>query len=302
MKVEGTPSPWFGGKWEMPWLLDLFPDPEQIHTYVEPYGGMCGLMLRKMPSPVEVYNDVNSALVTFWKAVRLYPDELARAVELTPISYEEWSSAKAALRELKDTDGLDKDQIVEVARQFIVMSRQSMAGAPGRSWQASVTHSRRGMASTCSAWLNLPETVVQCGQRFKSVQIEHRPAVHVIKKYDTPKTLFYLDPPYMPETCKTGVYSASGGAEMSPADHAVMLRAIRDIEGSAVLSGYDSDLYNKWLDRWGWQTKEIEVPCRSAVTTSGSVAERTTRIEKVWYKYNDGMKPEAAKTLFCDNG
>ncbi len=292
--VSSTPAPWFGGKWEMAWILDHFPPADRTHTYVEPYGGMAGLLLQKRPSPVEVYNDVNSLLVNFWRAVRLYPDELARAVELTPVSYEEWYGACKTLKNMTDNPA-DKDETVETARQFIVMARQSMAGAPGRAFQSVIKHSRRSMASNCSAWINMPDIIRECGHRFASVQIEHHEAEFVLRKYDTKETLFYIDPPYYPTTCQTGIYKDAGGAEMSRGAHASLVRCIRGLSGTVVLSGYDNELYNKWLvERDGWAKVKKTVPCRSAVTPSGSVAPRSTREEVLWLKYADGMEPWGA--------
>lgn len=299
MTVAGTPAPWFGGKWEMDWILAHFPPHDTIHTYVEPFGGMAGLLLHKRPSPVEVYNDLSSGLVTFWRAVREFPDELARAVEATPTSYEEWYRAGAVMRDLKEPVDNDPKAIVETARQFVVMARQSMAGAPGRAYQAVITHSRRGMASNASAWLNMPEIIADCGRRFAQVQVEHRPAIFVLRKYDTPRTLFYVDPPYYPETCQVGIYKQGGGCEMSQGEHAALIRCLRQLEGSVILSGYDNPLYEKWLvDRDGWIKHREVVPCRSAVTPSGSVATRDTRDEILWVKYADGMRPDQHRSLF----
>jgi DNA adenine methylase len=43
-------------------------------------------------------------------------------------------------------------------------------------------------------------TLTDATQRLIRVQIENRPAVDVIRLYDSPKTLFYCDPPYLHAT------------------------------------------------------------------------------------------------------
>lgn len=305
--VQNTISSYYGGKWEQyDWIA---PHLHEHHIYNEVYGGMAGVLLRKPPSPVEVYNDVNRDLVNLFAVCRDHPEELARAIELTPVSYHEWKTACRSLdavRRLVDgvlsREGMDDDLTrwatvlrdmevdpahrIEAARRMIVKLRQSLAGAPGRGWQCSVHHSRRGMASSCSAWMNMPQAVREVGQRMSRVQLECRPAIHVLLKYDSPQTLHYVDPPYHPDTCKTGVYSAAGGAEMSVAEHAALLRCVRRLRGTVLLAGYDNDLYEKWLMRRssGWEKVVKEVPCRSAVNTSGSTAQRTTRSEVLWIK------------------
>src|SRR5690606_29210212 len=85
------------------------------HTYVEPFGGAANVLLNKPPSPVEVYNDIDSNVVTIFRVLRDYPDELRRALELTPCSREEF------VRCLGPLDGLDD---VEKARRLIVRYRQ----------------------------------------------------------------------------------------------------------------------------------------------------------------------------------
>lgn len=277
----GTPSSWFGGKWEMRWILEHFPPHAEIHTYTEAFGGMAGLLLRKEPSPVEVYNDINSGLVAFWRAVREYPEALARAVELTPVAYEEWYRSTKTWRSLAEAPHT-AEECVEAARRFIVMTRQSMASAPARSFQAVIKHTRRGMASNCSAWANMPEIIRDCGVRMARVQIEHRSAVHVLNKYDTDRTLHYVDPPYVPSTCQTGIYSAVGGEEMTIDQHRELLTCLLGLRGGVVLSGYDHPLYNELL--LDWQRVRRVVPCRSAVHPSGKVAKRDTRIEVLWIK------------------
>src|SRR5690606_16389589 len=115
------------------------------HTYVEPFGGAANVLLNKPPSPVEVYNDIDSNLVTIFRVLRDHPDELRRALELTPYSREEY------VRCLGPLYGLD---YVEKARRLIVRYRQTFRGigqkaTPGQ-WGYSVTQSARGMASEVS--------------------------------------------------------------------------------------------------------------------------------------------------------
>ena len=60
-----SPLPWIGGKYYM--VKDLLPLIPPHKTYVEPCGGMASLLLAKDPSPVEVYNDIDSGLVNFFR-------------------------------------------------------------------------------------------------------------------------------------------------------------------------------------------------------------------------------------------
>ena len=57
----------------------------------------------------------------------------------------------------------------------------------------------------------------------------------ISQRYDSPNTLFYLDPPYVHETrTAKKVYKF----EMSDRDHRELLETIRQVEGKVLLSGY----------------------------------------------------------------
>ena len=69
----------------------------------------------------------------------------------------------------------------------------------------------------------------------------------MIARYDTPETLFYVDPPY--------VHSARGdssayGFEMSDEEHVELAKVLQDIRGRAVVSGYRTDLYDSLFSDW----------------------------------------------------
>src|SRR5690606_12218956 len=108
---------YYGGKgrsWRR--IIPHFPP---HHTYVEPFGGAANVLLNKPPSAVEVYNDIDSNVVTIFRVLRDYPDELRRALALTPYSREEY------VRCLLRHDGIDD---VEKARLLIVCLRYDLCG------------------------------------------------------------------------------------------------------------------------------------------------------------------------------
>lgn len=90
-----SPIVWFGGKGNMvAKLLPLIP-PHRI--YVEPFGGGASLLFAKKPSPVEVYNDLDSGLVNFFRVLRDPKkfERLHKLVSLTPYSREEYDFCRA---------------------------------------------------------------------------------------------------------------------------------------------------------------------------------------------------------------
>jgi DNA adenine methylase len=64
------PIKYYGGKfYQAAWILDVIRR-YQFRTYIEPFGGSGGILFAKEPSPVEIYNDLYSDLVTFYRVLR----------------------------------------------------------------------------------------------------------------------------------------------------------------------------------------------------------------------------------------
>ena len=232
---------WYGGKYvHLGFILPHLPT--DAEHFCDVYGGSAAVLINRAPAPVETYNDLDSELVNFFAVLRDEPDQLVRQIGLTPFSREEL--VKACARE----PGLPP---MERARRFYVRARQTRTGlaqtsSEGR-WAHCVLTSRAGMAGAVSRWLGAAERLPEIAQRLQRVQIENAPALEVIRRYDTPGTLFYLDPPYVHDS--RGDRTAYGH-EMTDADHRDLAAVLSTIKGRAVLSGYRSALYDELFGRW----------------------------------------------------
>jgi DNA adenine methylase len=103
------------------------------------------------------------------------------------------------------------------------------------------------MAGAVSRWLGAVDGLPEIAQRLLRVQIENAPALEIIERYDNPKTLFYLDPPYVHES--RGDKNAYGH-EMSNWDHIQLGEFLRNVQGRAVISGYRTKLYDELYKDW----------------------------------------------------
>lgn len=222
-----------GGKWTLaPWIIQSFP-PHQI--YAEPFGGAASVLLRKTRSRVEVYNDLDSDVVNFFRVLRdpALADALVRAVQLTPFSREEF-----------DACYVPSPDPVEAARRLIA---RSYFGFGSHSFNAANSNGFRWMPAKPYAkeWANLPHSLQFVSERLFGVTIEHRPAACIIEQQDSPDTLFFLDPPY-PRALRD-----SGGKgyvhEMTDHDHRLLAHQLRRIRGKALICGYPGDLYDREL-------------------------------------------------------
>jgi DNA adenine methylase len=271
-----TPITWFGGKGNMTAkLLKLIPP---HHTYVEVFGGGASLLFAKKPSPVEVYNDLDSGLVNFFRVLR-DPDKFEqfyKKVYFTSYSREEYYYCR-------DTWDTVEDEI-ERAYRWYVAARMSFSGEFGGSWGYVVTASNRNMAAKCSKWLSIIEMLPEIHARVMQVQIENRDFRQIFQSYDTPETLFYCDPPYIIETRRNGGYRY----EMSLDDHRDLVEILLQIKGMAILSGYQHPVYTQ-LEESGWQRLDYKVPCYAVGRTKatgilgkGSAIKNQARTESIW--------------------
>jgi DNA adenine methylase len=232
---------WYGGKFShLEWLLPLLP---AAHHYCEPFAGSAAVLLNREPSPVETYNDIDGEVVAFFKALRDHSEELMRAIALTPFSREEFYNAI--------NDSSNSITLVERARRFYIKARQARTGLAqtatlGR-WANCKDTSRSGMSGVVSRWLGGVEALAEISERLLRVQIENRPAGHIIRLYDRPTTLFYCDPPYLHETRGD---SKAYGFEMDENEHKELATVLRRCQGKVAISGYRCDLMDDLYKDW----------------------------------------------------
>jgi DNA adenine methylase len=249
------------------WLLPLLPP---SHHYCEPFAGSAAVLLNRKPSPVETYNDLDGEVCNFFRVLRDRKEALIKAIGLTPFSRQEFALACQ----------LDPDLTpLERARRFYIRARQVRTGLAqtatiGR-WANCKNTSRAGMSGVISRWLGGVEMLPQIADRLLRVQIENRPACDVIRLYDSGKTLFYCDPPYIHSTRGD---SKAYGYEMADEEHRQLAKVLNSAKGLVAVSNYDCDLMNKLYPPPRWR-KIVGSP-RTNHSTKGK------RIEVLWVNYN----------------
>ncbi len=268
-KHIASPVTWFGGKSRhAARIISHFPPHT---TYVEPFGGSMAVLLAKTPSKIEVYNDVDRNLVNLFRVIRdpALCRKLRRALAWTPHSKGEYDLAKE-----------ETDDPVEAARRFMVLQSQSFGGRGtfGGSWAFSVADTKNHRGGGCiMRWRRACSTIRSVRDRIMSVMIDSNDFRLVLKRYDSPATLFYCDPPYAHETRGKTRYPN----DMTDDDHRDLVEGLLNLRGMAALSGYATDLY-KPLESAGW--RRLEWDCRCYAHDSGEVR----RTECLWLSPNAG--------------
>lgn len=262
------PFGWYGGKFShLDWLLPLLP---ACHHYCEPYAGSAAVLLNREPSPVETYNDLDGEVANFFRVLRDQKDALVEAIGLTPFSREEFALACTLDPTLP---------ALEKARRFFVRARQVRTGlaqtaSVGR-WANCKNTSRAGMSGVVSRWLGSVEDLPAIAERLLRVQIENRPAIDVIRLYDSAETLFYCDPPYIHDTRGD---SNAYGYEMTDAQHAELAKVLNHVQGMVAISNYQCALMDKLYPAPKWH-KTLSGPKTNHAT-------KGTRVEVLWTNYD----------------
>ncbi|MCX4911900.1 DNA adenine methylase [Streptomyces sp. NBC_00878] len=255
MTALRPPFPYYGAKGRLAGqIVDLMP---RHRVYVEPFAGSAAVLFAKAPAPVEVVNDLDSNVTTFFRALRDQEDALVRALRLTPYAREEFAAADLAEEGLSD---------LERARRFFVRTTQghNAAGSGGRAgWSNGI----RTKHTDATATAKLVDRLYLLAERLRTVVVDNRDASEVIAAHDAPDAVFYLDPPYLSDTRTCGRdYAHEADSE---AFHSSLAATLHQVQGQVLLSGYPSPLYTELYE--GWDRLEI------AVSRPATVRPRTYR-------------------------
>ena len=258
-----APVKWYGGKnFLAKRIIEHFP---KHRIYLEPFGGAAAVLLKKQPSEIEIYNDLDLRITRLFRVLRTRGKVFQRTVELIPYSQVEFEATATYPKRATD---------VEKAICDYVRFRQSFGGL-GKNWSYSRTVSHGGMAGQVHAWWTAIVALPEIIDRLKKVQITCQPACEFIKRFDHEDALIYCDPPY--------VHAARSGKneyehEMTDQDHRQLAQTLRKCKAKVVLSGYPSDLYDELYG--DWRCVSFNVPVH--VTQS---KEKPRRTECLWLNY-----------------
>lgn len=182
---------WHGGKWKLaPWIISHFP---KHRVYVEPFGGAASVLLRKERSYAEVYNDLDTDVVTLFRVLRdaSSSTRLIELLKLTPFAKLEFEeSYKPALDH------------IEIARRLLIRSFMGF-GSNGHNAATKTgfrSNSNRSGTTPAHDWAHYPDLLPTIIARLTGVVIKCRDACEVMSAHDELHTLHYVDPPYMIET------------------------------------------------------------------------------------------------------
>jgi DNA adenine methylase len=257
-----------GSKWSMTdWIISNFPAGYEKMTYCEPFFGSGAVFFNKKRSLVETVNDLDGNVVNLFKVIRERPEELARLIEFTP-----WSREEYRLSYIKTGDEL------EDARRFLVRMWQAIGAKSSdiTGWRSNI----KSINGNVVQWSTvLPQNIIDISSRLKHsnnrlVQIENQPAAKMIERYNRKNVFIYCDPPYVMSTRNNRIYAC----EMTDADHIELLELLLQHPGPVMISGYDNEIYNTLLEGW------------HKITRLANCEGGQQRVEVIWMNYEPPVK------------
>ncbi len=256
-----------GSKWSIArWIISYFPD---HHSYLDPFFGSGAVLFNKPRSHIETVNDLDGNVVNLFEWIRRDPERLAHEIYWTPYARQVYEGAFAA----------EPGDSFERAVNFYIRLNQGhgfRTNGEREGWKNDVQGRERAYAS--QEWSHLPEKILQAAERLRGVQIECRPAVELIQRFNSTRVLVYGDPPYVLGTRHGKQYKY----EMDDDGQNALLDVLLAHKGPVLLSGYDSELYNRRLV--GWHREETT--CYSQVGSK--------KKEVLWMNF----EPEKQMNLF----
>ncbi|UYC12296.1 DNA adenine methylase [Xanthomonas sp. CFBP 8445] len=254
MKTK-TLFPWPGGKTRL--LQHLLPllseNPHQ--TYVEAFAGGAALLFAREPANVEVINDVHGELVRLYRVVANHLDEFMRQFRWALTSREMFKWAQ-----LQHPDTLTD---IQRAARFFYLQRLSFGGK--------VTSQTFGTAARSPKTINLlrlEEDLSAAHLRLHRVVVEQLGWEACLSKYDTPETLFFLDPPYWQTEGYGGAFALD--------EYDRLAEAMSGLQGRAILTINDHPDMRARFDKFHGKTVRIDY------TIGRQSAARKERIYTTW--------------------
>ena len=258
-----------GSKWNIArWIISHFP---AHHSYLEPFFGSGAVLFTKERSNIETVNDLNGDIINLFEWIRKDPERLAHEIYWTPYA-----------REVYERAWQDSQSSTDSFERAVSLYTRMMMGHGFRvtgekvGWKNDVRGREKAYAA--AQWCQAPNNIMVAAERLRGVQIESRPAVELIRRFNADNVLIYADPPYVLSTRHGKQYAV----EMTDAEHVELLEVLQRHTGPVLISGYDNPIYADMLREWH----------RETITTTDQLARR--RKEVLWMNY----EPIIQKSLF----
>ena len=256
---------YIGGKKKMQtWIVPFIP--KDIETYVESFSGQFwiffGMNLEDYPNlKTIVYNDFNPLNYNLYRCIGNHQRLLEECEKLVvqqkdvvptnPICKENFDNFQKEI--FSDDFVIGDEPNYEVAAKYVYVLTQVFSGAnPAKSKFVDLKGKYHSKFTSFKNKLNHPGWQ----KMFEKITfVENMDFEEVIKKYDSPTTYFYNDPPYF--VVGEGDYYSNH--DFNRKDHERLANVLKSISGKFSLSYYDFDLLHEWFPetQYRWEKKDF---------------------------------------------
>jgi DNA adenine methylase len=244
-------APYIGGKRNLARRLCALIEATPHDNYVEPFVGMGGVFLRRSRRPrAEVINDLSRDVTTLFRILQRHYQAFMDMLK--------WQLTSRA--EFERLVAVDPDTLTDLERaaRFLYLQRLTFGGkVDGRTFGVDWRSPARFDVTKLAPMLE------EIHDRLAGVKIERLPYADLIRRYDSPTTLFYLDPPYW------GCEEDYGAGTFSRADFAQLADQLGGITGCFILSINDTPGAREVFGRF--QLDEVETTYTIGTPSGGGL-------------------------------
>lgn len=214
-------APWLGGKKALHRTLIARIETLPHESYIEPFLGMGGVFLRRTWRPrLEVANDLNGEITNLFRILQRHLPQLLEVMRFQIVSRREFDRLRAC-----DPASLTD---LERAARFLYLQRLGFGGKLDAVFGVARERGSRFSLSRLEPLLDAAH------ERLEGVVFENLDWQEVLTRYDQPKALFYLDPPYW------GGESDYGKGLFTRDQFALMAERLTELKGAFILSLNDT--------------------------------------------------------------
>ena len=248
---------YIGGKNRMAkWIGSYIPN--DIETYVEVFGGafwvyVNGEVHKKPILKNVIYNDFNRYMTNLFACCRNPQEFLKSMDEIVAQDSELFYQFKTDVFENKNIKDIEIPNY-DYGMKYAYIVTQIFSGLnPEKGKFIDLKGKYSSKFDAFRRRLKNPAVI----EKLKKISnVENMDFEEVIKKYDSPTTYFYVDPPYW----KTENYYSLHNFDTD--DHKILADILKNIEGRFSLSYYDFDQLHDWFpeDEYEWELKDFVKP------------------------------------------